>query len=229
MAGSRTGGGAGCPLSMKVDGSRAEYLCANLINLISYAYRMSPARISAPEWMSGMSSPRFDIVAKIPEGGAERQAREMVQALLAERFRLVTHRAGSQQTMYALVLAKGGLKMAASNEAESDPVEETSDSGHTQRWESPSISFERLADLLDRAMPLDAPVIDETGVSGNHRLALEITLNDLPGYSAPLEMENTVLARFNEGLGKLGLRIERRRGTVDMLVVDHAEKAPIGN
>ena len=213
---------------MKVDGSRAEYRCANLINLISYAYGVSPARISAPEWMSGMSSPRFDIITKIPDGGFEGQARAMMQALLAERFRLVTHRAATLQTMYALVV-NGGLKMAASSDAESDPVEETSDSGRTQRWESPSISFDRLADLLDRAMPLDAPVIDHTGVSGRYRLALEIALNDLPGFGAPLEMENAVLARFNEGLGKLGLRLERRRGPVDTIVVDGAEKMPVQN
>ena len=44
---------------------------------------------NAPEWVD---SDRFDILAKAPSGATPRQAGEMLQSLLAERFKLVAHR-----------------------------------------------------------------------------------------------------------------------------------------
>jgi uncharacterized protein (TIGR03435 family) len=222
-AGGRDGGGMGCPTATKIDGGRADFECASLVNLISYAYRVSPARIQGPEWIART---RFDVVAKLPDGASEKQAPEMMESLLAERFHLAVHHGAVAQTMYALTIAKGGLKMPATVDPESDITEETADAGHTQRWKSASISAASLADLVDRQLPLDAPVVDMTGLKGRYRMELEVALNDLPGFRAPMEMENTVLARFNEGLGKLGLQLERRKGPVDTIVVDHADNVP---
>jgi uncharacterized protein (TIGR03435 family) len=42
-------------------------------------------------------------------------------------------------------------------------------------------------------------------------------------------MEQTVVRGFNEGLRKLGLKLERRKGTVEALIVDHVEKTPSEN
>jgi uncharacterized protein (TIGR03435 family) len=226
-SGGRDGSGMGCPQSTKVDGSRVDFQCAGLIPLIAYAYRISPARINGLDWMSSLSAPKFDIVAKLPDGASERQAPEMMQALLAERFHLATHRGTSTQTMYALSVAKGGLKMTETADPETPAVETASNAGHTQRWESPSISLASLADLLDRALPLDSPVIDRTGLKGRYRLSMQVMLDDLPTFRAPLEMENTVLARFNEALGKLGLQLERRKGPVETIVVDRADRSPV--
>ena len=68
-----------------------------------------------------------------------------------------------------------------------------------------------------------------TGMKGRYRLVLEVTLSDLPGFGAPLEMENALLARFNEGLRKLGLDLDRRKGPVGTVVIDHVERMPAGN
>jgi uncharacterized protein (TIGR03435 family) len=108
-----------------------------------------------------------------------------------------------------LVLAKGGLKIPETEDPDSDIVETSPGSNHPQRWEAFSISARGLADLLDTALPLDSPV---TGLKGRYRLVLEVTLDNLPGFGAPLEMENTLLARFNEGLRNLGLQLDRRKG-----------------
>jgi uncharacterized protein (TIGR03435 family) len=43
------------------------------------------------------------------------------------------------------------------------------------------------------------------------------------------EMKNVVLSAFNGGLRKLGLRLERRKGPVEAIVVDHLERAPPEN
>ncbi len=59
----------------------------------------------------GPGATRFDIAAKIPKGAAADKVPEMVQALLADRFGLTVHRGTTVQPIYALVVAKGGLKL----------------------------------------------------------------------------------------------------------------------
>jgi uncharacterized protein (TIGR03435 family) len=220
-----------------------------------------------------MGSARFDIAAKIPEGASKNQIPEMVQALLVDRFKLATHRGTTNQPIYALVVAKGGLKVkeagAAAPPADSDAptgtttffggvttlttpnadgrgstitlsnpamgtVRETDAGDRLQRWEAPSITFEGLADLLDRVTPFfSSPVIDMTRLKGRYRLVLEVSLNDRlksdGGDRTPLEMEDAVLKSFNDGLRKLGLQLERRKGPVESVVVDHVEKTPTEN
>jgi uncharacterized protein (TIGR03435 family) len=119
--------------------------------------------------------------------------------------------------------------MMETGDLESDVVERTPGENRTQHWEASSITLAGLADWLDAALPLDSPVLDMTGLKGRYRLVLEVTLSDLPGFGAPLEMENAVLARFNEGLRKLGLELNRRKGPVETVVVDHVEKMSAGN
>jgi len=91
-----------------------------------------------------------------------------------------------------------------------------------------------LADLLDKVMPLSCPVIDMTGLKGRYRLLLEVSMSDsvggerMPGNRAA-EIDEAALKAANEGLKKLGLQLERRRGVVETLVVDRADKMPTEN
>jgi len=72
--------------------------------------------------MMSLGSPRFDIAAKIPEGAMEHQVREMFQALLADRFKLAIHRGTANRSIYALEVAKGGLKLKESAPEPGVPV-----------------------------------------------------------------------------------------------------------
>jgi len=47
--------------------------------------------------------------------------------------------------------------------------------------------------------------------------------------NARIERDEVVLRAFNDGLRKLRLELERRKGPVETLVVDHVEKTPSGN
>lgn len=236
--------------------------------------------------MMAVGPPRFDIAAKIPEGAPETHLPEMFQALLAERFKLVIHRATANLPIYGLVAAKGGLKVKEAapeagaqipptdadaprsldtfygntwsrtipNEEGGDSVtisnprmgtvRQTGDPHQIQRWEAPSISFAGLADLLDKVAPLSTPVVDMTGLTGRYQLVLEVSLRDLPSARRSIsgtgggpaaadnpmaDMEETVLKGFNQGLLKLGLRLELRNGPLEILVVDHVEKTPTPN
>jgi uncharacterized protein (TIGR03435 family) len=105
------GSGPGCPATMHVEPQRVDFRCTDLIMLIGYAYRIAPDRITAPDWMTAAGATRFDISATIPQGASKNQVPEMFQALLAERFRLVARRGPASLPIYALVVAKGGLKI----------------------------------------------------------------------------------------------------------------------
>ena len=105
--------GGKMPVGARIDSGRAEYLYLDLKSLLTYAYGVRPYQITGPDWMS---TTRFDIVAKMPAGSTKNDAPIMLQSLLEERFKLVTHRASAEHPVLALVVGKGGPKLKASAE-----------------------------------------------------------------------------------------------------------------
>ncbi len=105
-------------MGMKVDGARVDIGFMSLSELIAVAYRVKAYQISGPDWMS---AERFDIMATLPAGASQDQVPEMLQALLAQRFKLTIHRAARENQVYALVAGKNGpkLKESAPDETES--------------------------------------------------------------------------------------------------------------
>lgn len=95
----------------KIDASRVEIGTASLFRLICTAYRLKPYQVAGPEWLKTTA---FDIQAKIPAGGTAEQVPDMLRTLLEERFGLKIHRENREQSVYALVVAKGGPKMEVS-------------------------------------------------------------------------------------------------------------------
>jgi uncharacterized protein (TIGR03435 family) len=111
-------------IGMKVDGAMVDIGSFALRDLIRVAFDVKDYQISGPDWLSsGMGAPRFNVQAKLPEGATEKQVPQMLQALLADRFKLVIHRDTKDQSVYALIVGKGGAKL---KESEPDaPAPET--------------------------------------------------------------------------------------------------------
>jgi uncharacterized protein (TIGR03435 family) len=271
------GTGGGCPTRMNVDATRVDFRCTTVAMLIGYAFRISPERITGPDWMKAIGTSRFNVEATIPQGASKERVPEMFQALLAERFHLAVHHGTAMAPAYVLVTARGGIKLkqaveqnAVTETPETAPahdqdgfygnirsrilrnadgteagavitsprtgtVHQTGDPYQTLRWAAESISMAGLADLLDNVAPLSLPIIDGTGLNGRFQLTLEISLSDLPGAkrSLPADGEsdrNAMVVRdFNQGLAKLGLRLEQRKAEIETIVVDHVEKTPTAN
>ena len=101
-----------------VDRARAQYTFMSLKDLIATAYRLKPFQITGPDWLIAISL-RFDIVGKMPDGSTVDQAPQMLQALLAERFKLTVHREKKEHPVMALVVGKGGPKL---HESPPDPA-----------------------------------------------------------------------------------------------------------
>jgi uncharacterized protein (TIGR03435 family) len=68
-------------------------------------------------------------------------------------------------------------------------------------------------------------VIDKTGLSGRYDFTIDISK-----YVTPSSTPDEMTAGLSECLQQeLGLRVEARKLPLEMLVVAHAEKVPVGN
>ena len=113
------------------------------------------------------------------------------------------------------------------------------------------MEIERLtmAELADQlGLLLDLPVQDHTGLSGSFQVALDLSMADMMGMMnklnaasggamLPPEAQSRLsqLAAAEPGgailasVSKLGLRLEKQKGTVATLVIESAEKTPTEN
>src|SRR5579883_1991981 len=106
---------------LTVDHSRVTARYMSLERLILTAYGIKKHQFSGPEWAD---SQRFDIEARMPDGATGRQLPEMLKAMLAERFKLSVHRGSKELPVYALVAAKGGVKLQEAEPAANSPKPE---------------------------------------------------------------------------------------------------------
>ena len=96
-------------IGTKIDGHRVDIGFASLRDLICYAWDVKPHQVIGPD--SLLLGQRWEVMATIPDDGTKEQAPQMMQALLADRFGLKFHRESKEHPVYALVVAKGGIKM----------------------------------------------------------------------------------------------------------------------
>ena len=114
-------------IGMTIDAARVDIGSMSLTDLIQAAYKVKPYQIAGPDWMNAN---RFDVIAKMPEGATKDQVPEMLQALLADRFKLTAHRENKDHPVYALVPGKGGPKLKeAVAEPEAPPASDAKPQG----------------------------------------------------------------------------------------------------
>jgi uncharacterized protein (TIGR03435 family) len=185
---------------------------SSLDELIRFAWQLYDYQVVGPPWLNDHSE-CFDIEAKGPDGSSPAQVRLMLQALLAERFKLAVHRETRRLPLYNLVSAKGGAKLAATTSPDGGPSTGSMGGSMTMK----NVSMERFAYQLSR--DLKTPVIDKTGIKGSFDFKLDFDIRD-SGEKPSL---------FSALQQQLGLKLQSAKGPVEILVVDHVEKAPTGN
>jgi uncharacterized protein (TIGR03435 family) len=188
------------------------------------AYGIPDDREYTIDGSGSLTTERFDINATFPGDTPLPQVRQMMQTLLAERFKLVLHRETRQLPMYSLVIAKNGLKI---HPAEDGQGRTSSGPG---RLEATKITMQRLADLLAHSVGL--PVIDSTGVKGVFDFTLQWSPDEAPKIVAADGNEAAGVAGpsiFTALQEQLGLKLMSEKRPVEILVVDHIEKAPTEN
>jgi len=185
---------------------------ANLdANVIRWAYSVKDYQVTGPDWLA---TQRYDIAAKAEASLSDKQLMAMLQALLAERFKLAIHRETKERTVYELVIGKNGPKL---HEVEAGP---SHSSGGRGSLSAQKMSMPQLADSLSRTVSL--PVLDMTGIKG----AFDIELKWAPEEGGDNANGPSIFTAVQE---QLGLKLEQRKGPMEFIVVDHAERVPTEN
>ena len=177
--------------------------------LIATAYNISI--FSMDQHIQGMPagmSERYDVDAKAESASAtEAELRLMLQAMLADRFKLKLHEETRDVGGYVLVVAKGGPKLKT-------PEEYRRNATGTApiRLLMGAHDASMLATMLSGR--LGQPVVDRTNITGNYVYNLEAPSPDDP--SPP-----SIFTALQE---QLGLKLESQKVPLKVLVIDHAER-----
>ena len=204
-----------------------------LKELIMIAYDVGGRQLAGPSWLidppgQGSDIPHFDLVAKVPGDASRGQVPLMLQNLLADRFKLRVHREPKSITVYALSQAKNGLKIKPV------PEGERRESGCRRNMFGANgvttalcqnMTPAQLAQQLQTLSPAyfrEGPIVDQTGLTQSYDFMLEwiTTQQRDAGQEGP---------SMFDAVEKLGLHLQRQKGTAEVLVVDQCEKAPTEN
>ena len=179
--------------------------------MIRWAYRID--LFQQPTVPPQVGDAVWDIDGRAAGPVTEDQCREMVQTLLADRFKMKLRREPKEIPVYALVVAKDGPKMTKVTAETKNPGDGITINGKQMRGAPETgYSMDYLASIL--AGPLtapDRPVVNRTGLEGFYKISLEVTISQ--EYSTDL----ATAAR------RLGLIAEPRKEVFDILVIDHIE------
>jgi uncharacterized protein (TIGR03435 family) len=224
--------------------------------MVSAAYGVQRFRITGgPTWLA---SERYDIEAKMDAATADALEKlnpfqralarqKMLQALLADRFKLATRRETRELLIYNLVIAKNGAKLQAAKPGDTYPngikypdgslggpgdiSGGVFDGGITAQ----AVTIPNFAGDLTEM--LGHPVTDKTGLAGTYDFKLRFTPDDrlqAPSGAAPNERPGLPAADASEPSlfdalqEQLGLKLDAGKGPVEIIVIDHVER-PSGN
>jgi uncharacterized protein (TIGR03435 family) len=204
-----TSGGQGSSIRMR--SSQVTIENRSLSGLIQLAYGLQEYAYSGPPWSNSVF---FDVVAKLPEGA--RQWTAMLQPLLADRFRLAVHWEEREVNGFGLTVDKQHLQIK--------PVE-PGPGGVGHGSSMVQITKGKMADFArELSAALQRPVEDNTGLTESY----DIRIRWLPDGFTGSESMNTSSSVY-EAVQDLGLRLQVRKVRVQVLVVDHTERAPSEN
>ena len=189
----------------------------------------------------GMDSAHFDVQAKVDADTAEAlkklskdesaaERRTMMQAMLADRFKLKVHHETRELGMYDLTIAKGGFKLkdADPNDSYANGFKGPDGKAHGGMWRigmgdltAQGVAISALASML--AQQLHKQVTDKTGLTGKYDIQLKWRPDEMPEESHEATGGETLPSIFTALQEELGLRLESVKGPVDTIVIDHVE------
>jgi uncharacterized protein (TIGR03435 family) len=234
-------------------------VCGRLIELIHAAYLglangqlnySSSVQISGgPAWIK---TDRYQITAKA-EGNPRQEIMmgPMLQALLVDRCKLKVHRATQEVPVYALTVAKSGLKLhpakpgsciprtlpltlLAPGQIYCGPTRFTK-KGTDLTFDVHGVSLDEFSKMLDGVM--DRPVVDKTGVAGKFDFGVEFApdetiptalrifrradSHDGPAATPSDPIGPSIFTALQE---QLGLKLQPAKGPGVRLVIDNVER-----
>lgn len=203
------------------------YTCANasVSLIVIQAYGLKPYQLRPP---ARTDTYRFNVEAKVPLGATADQVKVMLRNLLAERFKLAFHYQKTETQAYALVVAKGGLKIKESaslfsvapsegGAAPPKPRPVTDADGFTYfaprngmvvsrangltRWVGNNVPLDQFAGLSNSLT--GQPVIDSTGLKGKYDFSWTFSSDNVSEHAPAAQPDDGSVVP----VGEVGLTI----------------------
>ena len=234
--------------------SPGTFFAANhsVAGLLMAAYGVRAFQIQDGPGHGWIRSVKYDVLAKYKAdstGNGQSTEKEwadidiMLQALLEDRFQMKVHRETKTLPVYALTVAKSGLKLHPANcitqPAAGEKPLNICESRYGNKGLNRTLDWTgtNMADLTRFALPniMGRTVIDKTGLQGSFDIHLEWTPDQAtegitgsqspgnPGGPAPLG-DATAISIFTAFQEQLGLKLESDKGPVEVIVIDHVER-----
>jgi bla regulator protein blaR1 len=194
-----------------------------------------------PAWINSI---RYDIDAKVSEADLPRwrdptlqpaMLRAMLQAMLADRFKLAVHREAKEIPIYELTVARNGPKFKPSAATDLAGIRQK----HPNAASAIALGGAVVAPgvnpgqqlIFGVTMPafgtllstlVGRPVQDKTGLAGEYDLSYQMeTAPPEGGTGAPPDLSSQIFTIVED---QLGLQLKGARGMVESLVIDHIEQ-----
>jgi uncharacterized protein (TIGR03435 family) len=209
-------------------GGQFSMLNSPLVRLVMYAYDLRDYQVIADEgWFR---QTRFDVEARAGREVGTPEARLMLRALLEERFGLIVHSERREMPLYRLILDR--------RDGQLGPAMNRSDDKCQRMVQRPADAPARGAVVLtgcsdmssfarSSAARMQAPVIDETGLTGLFEYAMYYAgvAPDGSPLAEPVASADLKLPAYTTALREqLGLRLERSSGPLEVLIIDAANR-----
>jgi uncharacterized protein (TIGR03435 family) len=218
---------------------RYELRFATMLDLIRIAYGVDPEKISGgPSWLE---MDRFDVFAKASESSNNESRKRMLQALLAERFKLVTHNDNKPMPAYALTASKrpqlkesdgsgGGCKFDVANAPQGPPAgggpitlpvfTYTCQNMTMSAFAANMLSVPSAPQYLNNTL-----VVDKTELQG----AWDFSFRFTPKVPAGIQTTGESIPLFDALEKQLGLKLDLSTAPLPVIVVDGVNQKPTEN
>jgi uncharacterized protein (TIGR03435 family) len=211
-------------------GQSYEAIGAPLRMIMTVAYSVTDRQLSGgPDWIN---TERWNIEAKAGRRGTSDELHDALARLLEERFQLKVRHEKREMACYLLTVDKKGAKMPVhdADDLLHEPIAGGFDKGELH-LKGQNATMNYFAFFLSRG--LDRNVVDQTGLTQRYDIDYHY-LPELPnggrgadgnpatinGQPVSLDGPNIYTALREQ----LGLQLEKGRGPVDFIVIEHVEK-----
>jgi uncharacterized protein (TIGR03435 family) len=216
---------------------RYEIRQATMVDLIRTAYGIEAERVvGGPSWLENAW---FDVNAKVPDGTTTETAKPMLQALLADRFKLAFHSDTKSIPAYALKVGKRSQLKESDGSGDTGCKYTPPTPPASGRFtEAPPLFFAcRNMTMAAFAQALHSTifvgsqylneriVVDQTDLKGAWDFDLKFTPKGMMGPDGPLP---GAISLF-DAVEKLGLKLEPADTPLPVIVVDSVNQKPTDN
>lgn len=172
--------------------------------------------MGGPEWTDTV---RYNIVARPASASSNAQLQVMLQALLADRFKLAVRVEKRESAVHFLTVDPKGHKLRPSK---TDGPRRIQPDATGLAFESATMSDLQL--FLSSTQGLNRPVINRTGLDGRFDFNLAILTGADTEEARKAAFSNGNVVVFADALQALGLRLDPGKVPLDVITIEKVER-----